>query len=385
MSTAGGGINFVSLATNRWTLLSGNSGDCYVNTLASDWTEREAGIINASAYNMTLVHQSGSYDTGARRMTLPGGVNLVLQPGAAANFQHDESAATWRLVSTSAAANTNFLSGDSFTFSGNPVTLANGVLTYQTSSAPGLVFRSSFSSVTYNINYETFIFVRNTNSALTLTNGHTITLVGADTNNSDAKLALYANSSVPSRARVNGVLTMDIAPGNYGLATAFGDVHELPPALTNFNNGDRLFQAPLDGVLTNSPPTLNSNVQYFVGVYSKTNATASIFVQPTPAFNPPGLRQFSHFNTNTLFASSSLNFPLTLTLTSSDLGIAVTGCTSNSVIGALGVPWQAAAGGGTFFAYPSNGVVYVRFANNTGGNINPDAATFSVMVFNTQP
>lgn len=83
--------------------------------------------------------------------------------------------------------------------------------------------------------------------------------------------------------------------------------------------------------------------------------------------------------TNVLSASASLNFPDTLTLTSSDLPITVTGCTTNDTV-QLGAPFQAASNGGSYSCFTSNNAVWIRFANNTAGSINPDEAVFRATV-----
>lgn len=85
--------------------------------------------------------------------------------------------------------------------------------------------------------------------------------------------------------------------------------------------------------------------------------------------------------TNILGGSLSLDFPNTLTLTSSDLPITVTGVTSNNCSVIIGVPWEAVSGGGSYSHFESNDVVYVRFSNNTVGSINPTPATFTVIAF----
>lgn len=85
--------------------------------------------------------------------------------------------------------------------------------------------------------------------------------------------------------------------------------------------------------------------------------------------------------TNLLGAAAALDFGSTATLTSADLPITVTGATSNNCAVALSVPWESAAGGGSFSTFASNDTIYVRFANNTALSIDPGPGTFSVVVF----
>lgn len=95
-----------------------------------------------------------------------------------------------------------------------------------------------------------------------------------------------------------------------------------------------------------------------------------------------GLGEFTV--TNMVGGSASLDFPSTATLANSDLPIAVTGVTSNGCSVVLGVPWEAASGGGSFTHFVSNNAVFVRFSNNTALSIDPTPATFTAIVLKNQ-
>lgn len=87
--------------------------------------------------------------------------------------------------------------------------------------------------------------------------------------------------------------------------------------------------------------------------------------------------------TNWLTGTATLDFGNIAAAGTEDLPITVAGATTNDVA-QIGVPWQAAITGGTFTPFTSNGVVYVRFANHTGGAVNPASASFRAFVTKSQ-
>ena len=54
-------------------------------------------LINIGAFDITLAHQSSS-SVAANRFTIPGGADLVLEPGDAVDLFCDVATATWRAV-----------------------------------------------------------------------------------------------------------------------------------------------------------------------------------------------------------------------------------------------------------------------------------------------
>jgi hypothetical protein len=85
--------------------------------------------------------------------------------------------------------------------------------------------------------------------------------------------------------------------------------------------------------------------------------------------------------TNILIATASLDFPSTGASTNSDLGITVTGATTND-FPQLCVPFQAAnAPHISYSCFMSNDTVWVRFTNNrTNAAVDPAIAVFRAMV-----
>lgn len=85
--------------------------------------------------------------------------------------------------------------------------------------------------------------------------------------------------------------------------------------------------------------------------------------------------------TNTLYASSTLDFPSTAAGGVSDLPITVSGASDGDIV-TLGVPSAQLTGlTGDYFGWSSNGVVYVRFANNNLVTAqDPASGTFKVRV-----
>lgn len=83
--------------------------------------------------------------------------------------------------------------------------------------------------------------------------------------------------------------------------------------------------------------------------------------------------------TNTLAASASLDFPDTAAQTHSDLGITVTGTTTND-FAQLAVPWQVQMDGASYSCFSSNDTVWVRFVNASSSSKNPAAGTFRALV-----
>lgn len=85
--------------------------------------------------------------------------------------------------------------------------------------------------------------------------------------------------------------------------------------------------------------------------------------------------------TNTLYASATLDFPSTAAGGVSDLPITLAAASDGDIV-ALGVPSAQLTGlTGDYFAWASNGVVYVRFANNNLLSAqDPSSGTFRVRV-----
>ncbi|MEP6725775.1 MAG: hypothetical protein ABJC98_08170, partial [Bacteroidota bacterium] len=82
----------------------------------------------------------------------------------------------------------------------------------------------------------------------------------------------------------------------------------------------------------------------------------------------------------TLTATATLDFPLTATVSSSNLTITVTGAADGDVV-QLGVPNASATTNGCFTAYVSAAnTVTVRFNNYTAAGVNPASSTFRVSV-----
>lgn len=133
MSSAGSGVNLVTLPTNRWNRLSGNAADCLINGMTGDSAEREVGIFNASAYTMTILHNSGGGGgTTSQRFALPNSASIALTPGSGMLFIHDETAGAWVPVNapagaTATATNLSAVSGSlatntaAFSYVTNPI------------------------------------------------------------------------------------------------------------------------------------------------------------------------------------------------------------------------------------------------------------------------
>ena len=93
----------------------------------------------------------------------------------------------------------------------------------------------------------------------------------------------------------------------------------------------------------------------------------------------PGATGSGGFLTNTLYASATLDFASQTVGSFEDLPITVAGAADGDVV-SLGVPQGSATGiVGSYSAYPSNGVVYVRFVS-TGTAQNPASGSFKVRV-----
>lgn len=103
--TGAGSNNVVQLATNAWTLLSGNVSACNVNSLRfADGLPaggRRAGIINGSLFPITLIDSSsdGFETQDTNRMLLGNSGNIVLLPRTAAEFIYDTSSSRWQAIS----------------------------------------------------------------------------------------------------------------------------------------------------------------------------------------------------------------------------------------------------------------------------------------------
>jgi hypothetical protein len=81
-----------------------------------------------------------------------------------------------------------------------------------------------------------------------------------------------------------------------------------------------------------------------------------------------------------LSATATLDFPSTGAGGSSDLTVTVTGAAVGDCVW-LGVPNGSVPAGGTFFGWVSaSDTVSVRFANNSGGALDPSSGTFRVSV-----
>ena len=82
----------------------------------------------------------------------------------------------------------------------------------------------------------------------------------------------------------------------------------------------------------------------------------------------------------TLKGSATLDFPSTATMAVSDLTITVTGAADGDAV-FLGVPNASTLASGSFSAWVSAAnTVTVRFANNSGGALDPASGTFKVTV-----
>jgi hypothetical protein len=127
--TGGGSNNIVQLATNAWTLLSGNVSACNLNSLRfADGLPaggRRAGIINASLFDQTLIDSAndGFETLATNRMLLGNSANLVIPPGGAAEFIYDTAASRWRAISPTAVPST----ATNLTLYTNGVAVGNGV------------------------------------------------------------------------------------------------------------------------------------------------------------------------------------------------------------------------------------------------------------------
>ena len=76
-------------------------------------------------------------------------------------------------------------------------------------------------------------------------------------------------------------------------------------------------------------------------------------------------------------ASAVLDFPSTAAGSASDLSISALGVGTNDIV-TLGVPLSANVTNGTFYAWPSNDTVWVRFQNGSGASQNPGPGLFKV-------
>jgi hypothetical protein len=86
--------------------------------------------------------------------------------------------------------------------------------------------------------------------------------------------------------------------------------------------------------------------------------------------------------TNTLYATATLNFPSTAAGTVNDLPITVAGAADGDIV-SIGVPSDSIGplAGGTFQGWASNGVCYIRFANNALVTaMDPASGTFAIKV-----
>jgi hypothetical protein len=83
---------------------------------------------------------------------------------------------------------------------------------------------------------------------------------------------------------------------------------------------------------------------------------------------------------NEIFATATLDFPSTLTQTSSDLTITLTGAVDGDAV-SLGVPNAAVNANSCYTAWVSAAnTVTVRFNNYSSGAIDPASATFKVTI-----
>lgn len=124
-------------------------------------------------------------------------------------------------------------------------------------------------------------------------------------------------------------------------------------------------------ILTDQAGTLQSSNSLTVGI--STNINGAVFGQNGSVI------------TNVLKFSATLDFPSTAAGSVSDLPITATGASDGDVV-QLGVP-SASVGPltGDFFAWASNAVVYVRFANNNLVSAqDPASGTFKVIVTKVQ-
>lgn len=130
---------------------------------------------------------------------------------------------------------------------------------------------------------------------------------------------------------------------------------------------------------------------------TRSGGTVSLFVKSSDAkFDPLTLPQISAIEADitslettlnaivaaAITATDTLNFPSTLTNTSSDLTIAVDGATTSSVVW-LGVPNGSTLTNSCFTAWVSSAnIVKVRFNNYSAGSLDPASGAFRVTVFN---
>jgi hypothetical protein len=138
-SMVGGSNNVVALATNRWTRLSGHVAAANVNSLSGSTPEREAGIINSGAFELSLIDESGFETTATNRLALPNDLTVILPPGGSALFQRDEDIDRWRLVGVSylSASATNVVTADVGTTNATRIGVtttnhSNGTLQFRT-------------------------------------------------------------------------------------------------------------------------------------------------------------------------------------------------------------------------------------------------------------
>jgi hypothetical protein len=356
-SIANGFNPAIPIGTNTYIRLSGTvTASPTITGVAGGRNGKAVRFLNALGYSVTITENTAD-PVEANRFDLYDNVDVTIPNGGWWDQWWDASISRWRISDvypqTTVATN---VTGDYITLSGSTQTHTRGRLYYDT-NCECLKFFNNETNVSLDFGQEQWARVVN-HSGVTITNGAAVYFTGAT--NSIATVAM-ANGLNLANARAFGLATMDITNGGIGFVTKLGAVNNLNT--TNWTNGAKLFLGGVSGQLTNSPPTVGA--QYFVGVVTSSNATAGIVeVSPTPPI------PFIH--------SATLDFPNTASQTSSDLPITVSGATQDSVVTMLGVPPAAATGGGSFFAFPSNNTVFIRFVNQTSGNLNPASATFRV-------
>lgn len=315
----------------------------------------------------TLTIASNAVDpSAANRFSLYLGQNVTVPAGGFLGIIYDTSATKWRPVfqwpQIATATNSTFFP-DYIKFTPTTPSYERGKLAYSTNNGKdNLVMYNAEADIEGDILFESWVQVVN-NYGMTITNGQAVAFNGSVSNGIPTVEPTAGTNFM--LGRFVGFATHNIEHATIGYVTSFGEVNGL--ALTNgLTNGSTLYLHPtVRGAVTNSPPT--NGVLTRVGFVAQSNATTGIvFTQPAPLVEVVG--------------ATLLDFPNTLAATMSDLPITVVGCTSNSIVTGFGVPWQSAAGGGSFGTFCSNDTVYVRFINQTALAINPTPGTFRVLV-----
>lgn len=376
-SLTGGSNNLVQLSTNEVTVISGHDSACSVASLRTgdglpmvgpvgSTFGRRVVIYNGGSFPVTFVTASGFETQETNRFSL--NANLVLNAGEFATFLYNVGESRWRkfTVSDVSATATN-VSGSYVDFTGTSMSHSRGRLYYDT-NCECLKFYNVENQIGMDVGQEHWIQVVN-NTGLTITNGQTCYLNG-QTSNGIPTAGLTLGSDF-ARSRFAGWATMNITNGFVGYITPLGKVNGISnPALTGgATNGSPLYLHPtIPGAVTNVITSITNGVIFRAGFIASTGAVGVVLSAPQPLVE--------------VVAATTLDFPSTAAQASSDLPLLVTGCTSNSVVTGLGVPWMCATNGGgsggQFAHFESNGVVFVRFANHTAAAINPVPGVFTL-------